>query len=250
MSTEYHQLAIDGSALARRLFFRRPPGDISAEVSALIARFRPKACVVCWEGPPEGPPAAAFRRALWPQYKAKRSATYREWPERAAFEAWQREQRAQIRIWQCWSPGYEGDDCLATVARAWPGRTLIVSPDHDMLQACGDRADALRKERPESLTLAQAAHEADIMALIGCDTDGVPGLVGIGRAAAERALERAPGLVGAVLSGNVSELTGIQDKTIARACAESLRCVCGKGCTSVWLTRQLTALYTVPLDFA
>jgi 5'-3' exonuclease len=142
-------------------------------------------------------PIRSFRNDLFAGYKTDAGMD----PElRGQFDDAEAAVRALgITVWSM--DHWEADDALATAARRWSGEVAIriLTPDKDLGQCLGwpgvvqvDRirarvidADALRAARgvePESIP--------DLLALVGDDADGIPGLPGWGERSAAAVLAR------------------------------------------------------------
>lgn len=214
-----------------------------ADVDALRAAVNH--LIVCRDAPP-------YRRAdRFPDYKAKRPAPE---PEERAHKRWLFEQMKERGLPMAWSDGYEADDVIATLAKAygqWCADVRLVTNDKDAAQCVGgsvvqyvpatgekgwevrDR-DAVEKKfgvTPEQMPLWQA--------LQGDDSDNIPGIKGIGKATATDLVKwfgTLPGIITAL---------GSKDARIKPSIATKL----GAGLTDLNLYIELVTLATdVPLD--
>lgn len=192
-----------------------------------------------------------LRAQRFPDYKAKRPVPE---PEELAHKKWLFEQLKQRGVQQAWCQGYEADDVIATLAKAysvWCGDVRLVTNDKDAAQCVGgsvvqyvpptgdkgwearDRAAVIEKfgVPPEHMPLWQA--------LQGDSTDNIPGIKGIGKVTATELVQcfkTLPGIIDAL---------GAKDPRIKPAVAQKL----GAGLTDLPLYIELVTLVTsVPLD--
>lgn len=150
---------------------------------------------------------------------------------------------------------FECDDALATMATraaadARVERVHICSPDKDLAQCVsGDRVVLVDRIRKTTLDEAGVAVKfgvppraiPDLLALIGDDADGVPGLAGFGQKSAAALLQRYGSLEG-IPDGPWPKDTGVRgaDKLAATLAAERAHAA---------LYKRLTTLVTsVPLN--
>lgn len=179
-------------------------GPLTAFIGALgrfTRDYEPDSLVVCWD---HGP--SRYRREIYPAYKSARHDRDPEAEERkeTAFGMTKKFLRL-IRVQQVAVPGFEADDLVAAywrIACQSGDRVLIVSGDKDFLQLVGDRTVQIRPNNaggylswgreevraeygcwPEQLPL--------LMALVGDQVDGVPGVYGIGPKKALKGLTEA-----------------------------------------------------------
>ena len=146
-------------------------------------QLRPDYLAVVFDGGGE-----TFRHELHPEYKANR-------PDHPEDLEWQLERAPDVCRAFGWPsfvvPGYEADDLLATLARRARSarlRTLVVSPDKDILPLMGDGIEVLDSKSLEPITEEDVADRysvspdqiPDFLALAGDSSDGVPGIPGIG----------------------------------------------------------------------
>lgn len=155
----------------------------------LIRRFQPTYLLV-----PFDPPAPTFRRELFPEYRTGRPRGTEE--EVANFDA-QVAQTMQVLdllgVPYPMAPGYEADDMLGTLAthaalEAIP--TVVVSGDRDLLQIVSPAIKLfMPKGQDGELWTEELVHErwgvspaqfCDLKALIGDNSDRIPGVPGIG----------------------------------------------------------------------
>lgn len=201
---------IDGSGFAKAAYV---PGQAAlchrflSRVFQLNREERGRPVTVAWDARDN----VSGRRARFPAYKAGHDGG------RFGEEYW--EQAAELRtllpllgVHQAWSPGWEADDVLGTLARGAPGKVLLLTRDRDMIQLVDGRVVVLLKVgSKEHLLGAQGAEKflgfsphvyRDWKALAGDAGDGVPGVEGIGEKTATALLEWRPSLVEDLLSGD------------------------------------------------
>lgn len=191
-----HLLAIDTSYFVHRAFHAcvhaGKPGGAAPAVLGTLARFllgrQPTHVLFAGEG------MGSFRRDLCPTYKAGRERPAGlDACEAAVDVALQSGGLSVIR-----AGGHEGDDVLFTAADAASAAgipVVIVARDKDVEQCISDDREVLAWDGEERV-LDEAAVErrwgvrpgrlADLFALCGDSTDGVPGVPGWGKT---RALE-------------------------------------------------------------
>jgi DNA polymerase I len=193
-------LLIDGYSLFFRAYFALPGLTTRAGVptsalygfsSLLVKLFReerPAGAAVALDLP-----SATFRHQRWDGYKATR-------PKQLAGTLPQQLERfpellAAFGFPVFTSPGFEGDDVLATLARelsAAGASPLVVTGDHDALQLAragtrvyivsrGKVKDTIWDEPKVRAELGVAPGQvADWIALVGDPSDNLPGIPGIG----------------------------------------------------------------------
>jgi 5'-3' exonuclease len=156
---------------------------------AIMARsLRCTKVVPCWDG------GNSFRRGVFPEYKAKRTAKRKA--ESTAFDQEAFQQFLAIRdellpelgfrnVLEC--PGYECDDVMAKVVADWPAhwteRPIMATTDEDMYQ-CLRKCDIWNPSKNELMDaeLFSSRHgmPPEMWALVktvgGCSTDEVPGV--------------------------------------------------------------------------
>lgn len=143
-----------------------------------------------------------FRHDTYPEYKAGR----RETPEdlRPQFPALKDLLRSMgIAVCECFR--YEADDILGTIAKKAEADgipTLIVTGDRDALQLVSESTHVLltKKGITETVEYDEAklmedygltpAHMIDLKALMGDNSDNIPGIKGIGEKTAKTLLEK------------------------------------------------------------
>ncbi|MFN8256424.1 MAG: DNA polymerase I [Bacteroidales bacterium] len=190
------------------------------------------------------PPGGSFRRQLYPEYKANRSAT----PEDIIFAVpYIKKIIEGFNIPVVEIPNYEADDAIGTLAKLAEKkgfRVYMVTPDKDYGQLVSDNIFIYKPGRKggdveilgkteicQYYGIQQPEQVIDILALWGDTSDNVPGVPGIGELTAAKLVAR----FGSVekLLANVSLLSGKQKENVI-ASRETVK-----------LSRQLV---TIPLD--
>jgi 5'-3' exonuclease len=201
---------IDGSGFAKAAFV---PGQAALCHRFLLRVFklheeeRGRPITVAWDARDN----VSGRRARFPEYKANR--------EHGGFGGSDyEEQAAELRsllpllgVHQAWSPGWEADDVLGTMARAAPGKVLVLTRDRDMIQLVDGRVVVLLKVGSKEHLLGEQGAEKflgfsphvyrDWKALAGDSGDGVPGMPGIGEKTATALVEWRSSLVEDLVNG-------------------------------------------------
>lgn len=130
-----------------------------------------------------------WRRAYWPAYKAGHEPLPDECREQVK-RLWSVVQAMRIPI--LWASGFEADDAIAAAtakATAAGLRTVIVTRDKDLQQLVGPQVTCWDGENPgaaygppevKAKWGVEPGQLADLLALAGDKTDGVPGVKGIG----------------------------------------------------------------------
>lgn len=165
---------------------------------------------VCWDDWVSGP---AVRKSWYADYKRKEPNPSVLEDERAEVAASMPAQQhilmgilEQFGIFQAYSPGWEADDVLGTLARrlSAQGQTVgILSGDRDLLQCVSPTVTLIRpRPKGEFLLETPATVEAEwgvpperfveLKALMGDPGDNIPGCKGIGKVTAGKILARFP----------------------------------------------------------
>lgn len=203
-------------------------GSVNALLAAIDAHS-PRALVAC-----TGAEEARYRVALYPPYHAHRDPM----PAELAIQ-WQKAPALLASFgWSVFDAGeLEADDAMGSYARMEAdagGRALLLTADRDLHQAVGDRVQALDLKGgaltvigPEQVRERVGVHPAlvaDLIALRGDPSDGLPGAPGIGAKTAAALLGDYGSLEG-VLAAAERDDAGMSAKTAAklRQNAEQLR---------------------------
>ena len=201
-------LVADTPSLLYRAFFALPKsikGSDGKPVNALlgtanmllqaVSDYSPRAVVCCF-----GAEAATYRTAAFPAYHADRPPM----PPELAHQ-WALAPRFLAACgWSCLDAGaLEADDLLGSLAElesAAGGTTMIFSGDRDMFQCASKQVTVLYPARggPQLIGPAEVRERtgvgpqqiADLIALRGDPSDGIPGAKGIGEKGAAQLLEQ------------------------------------------------------------
>jgi 5'-3' exonuclease len=169
------------------------------DVSALLNEFQTERVVFTWDR------GCGKRREIYPEYKAVRMAAHQDATDEEK-QARRDFLRQVQKLRECyvpqlgyrnsfWQDGYEADDVIASVVKQSLGeddQAIIVSSDQDLWQLIGPNASCYNPYKKTLLDrdtfMATYGIEpclwANVKALAGCSTDGVPGIKGIGEATA------------------------------------------------------------------
>ncbi|MEG1645707.1 MAG: DNA polymerase I [Alistipes sp.] len=193
------------------------------------------------------PKGGCFRREIFTDYKANRSATPEDILQSIPYIK-QILEAMCIPILEV--PGYEADDVIGTLSKKGSDAgyaVFMVTPDKDYGQLVSDHCKIYRQKGDGIEIVDRAAIKEkygiddpqlvrDILAIWGDASDNIPGVPGIGEKGACK-LVQAWGTVENILD-HVSELTGKQAESIA-AWSDKLR-----------LAKTLTTIcLDVPIDF-
>jgi DNA polymerase-1 len=242
-------LGIDGLNIVRRCYEANLSPDspqkaqgalrsAAASVRRALAQHQPSHVVFVMD--PVGP---TWRHTLYPQYKAQRKPMpqplFDELRKGPGWQAWVAQ--LGIRGWEV--SGFEADDLLASLVRAWkemaPGaKATVMSTDKDLCSLVDEDVRVVdhfnQVVRDADWVLGKfgvnPAQLQDYLALTGDAVDGIPGVQSIGAKSASQLLQTFATLEG-VLSA-AAEIPGAKGKAL-REGAESAR-----------ISRQLTALRT------
>lgn len=135
----------------------------------------------------------SFRRDVFPAYKAKRrNKTPEELAEAGSMADQLKKLRKEILPdigFPCFrQSGLESDDLIAQACEDNPTKAVIITADEDLLQCISPDVHWFDPSRDKYMVLATMIHEkrvspADWVAvkcMAGCQTDGVPGIPGVG----------------------------------------------------------------------
>ena len=160
----------------------------------LLTEHRPDYLAVVLDCPRE----ETFRRELYPAYKAQRDAVPADLHPQFPYI---RKILAALNIPALEAPGFEADDVIATLARAYAAQGIevtVVTGDKDLLQIVGDKISLLdtmkgkRSRQQEVLDRFGVPPElvADVLGLAGDTSDNIPGVPGIGEKTAIGLVQR------------------------------------------------------------
>lgn len=247
---QYTVILVDGNNLAHRckhvykLSYQGQDTSIQYGVlrslTALYKKFNPYRIIVCFD---MGFPAR--RRKLVPSYKISR---HKDESDDYLIT------REQISTLYDWLPrfgiftsrleGYEADDLIAQYSSYLTGlynqdrqHTLIVSGDKDLYQLVNSRTDVCDPMKTNKLITAENFEEAVgiplqsyllYRALMGDDSDEVPGVYGIGEVRAANIVRKFPTLnalrVG-ILGHKVPELNSFEVKSLLQLIKNTYECI-------------------------
>lgn len=164
------------------------------DIIALIDRFHTDRLLFCWDS------RAKKRREIFPEYKANREKKELTREERAFDEAFYGQMnllRSQYlktigfrNVYQ--QKGYEGDDIIAALCQhplIKKEEAVIVTADHDLYQMIRPNITWYNPKSPGTYMTYSDFFQtfgltpekwAEVKAIAGCNTDGIPGIVGVG----------------------------------------------------------------------
>ncbi|MBJ6760444.1 flap endonuclease [Myxococcaceae bacterium JPH2] len=197
---------VDGTYELFRAHFSPRPGTVSPDgrdvkatvgvMSSLLALLHDKAEAVTHVAVAFDNPIRSFRNALFAGYKSDEGVP----PElRSQFDLVEAAVRVLgVRVWSM--KEHEADDALATAAARFAGeveQVRLLTPDKDLGQCVRGRK-VVQVDRRQEKELDEDAVRAksgvapasipDLLALMGDDADGIPGLPGFGEKGAAAVL--------------------------------------------------------------
>ncbi|MHC1623174.1 MAG: 5'-3' exonuclease [Candidatus Methanospirareceae archaeon] len=211
-------IAVDVSCLAYRSFYIMGDLEFDGEGTGVLFGIFRDILILQQQWHPVG---IAFcfdhrenrRKRIYAEYKSGRSKEMSEEEQEARLDMFRQIDRLYKRdlsslgfrnVFRC--PGYEADDLIASVCENSPttDRVLIVSTDNDLWQLLSHRVAMWSPTRQKLFTAKWFDAEygidppmwADVKAIAGCSSDGVPGVKGVGEITASK-----------YLSGNLGEST-------------------------------------------
>jgi len=212
-------LLLDGHSLAYRAFFALPAENFSTatgQTTNAVFGFTSMLINVLRDEQPTHLGVAfdvsrqTFRAEQYADYKANRSATPDAFSGQVPLI---REVLDALRIPYVEAPGFEADDVLATLATRAAADgfdVLLVSGDRDVFQLIDDRVTVLYPRKGVS-DLARMTPDAvrerygldpaqypELAALVGEDSDNLPGVPGVGPKTAAKWITQYGGLDGVV----------------------------------------------------
>ncbi len=221
MAGDQRLLLLDSASMYFRAFhgvpdtFRAPDGaPVNAVrgfldmVATLVRGYPPARLVACWDD--DWRPA--FRVALVPSYKRHRladgvdpRANVEETPDELSPQVDViADLLAALGIARVGVPGFEADDVIGTLATVGPGPVDVVSGDRDLVQLVDDEhsvrllyigrgvrnLEALDDAAVQAKYGVPPRAYADLAAMRGDPSDGLPGVPGIGEKTAASLLQR------------------------------------------------------------
>lgn len=172
-----------------------------------------------------------WRRAYWPPYKAGHVPLPDECRQQIK-RLWSVVQLMRIPI--LWAPTFEADDAIAAATQRARGagfHVVIVSRDKDLAQLAGQRVTCWDGDSPgrvmgppevEAKWGVKPDRLGDLLALAGDESDGVPGIKGIGTKVGAELLQ-AFGYLEAVLTRGPLECRTPNRRKLLRAGAADAR---------------------------
>jgi DNA polymerase-1 len=213
---EYSHLIVDAESLAYRAYFGFTRKDYIKKTSqgyysgcfygffSWLAKryqyYRPDEMIICWGDDKDN----LERRKILPSYKTERPKTYP-----LAFQEQIRDIKLALKLLgfkQYFSPGYEGDDTIATIvtnayaaAHSKNKKIAVISQDKDLLQLVNEKVVVVQLVKGNTVEdkvfdIEGVIHKykihpsllSDYLTLVGDKGDGVPPISKIGP---ERALQ-------------------------------------------------------------
>ncbi len=203
-------LLFDGNALVHRAFHALPPLTVSgtgemvnavygfaATLLKVLAELKPRYWAIAFDTP-----APTFRHRMFKEYKAQRPPA----PEELIGQIKRIHQLVNAFSIPTYEvDGFEADDVLGTLSRQSSElniETIIVTGDNDMLQAVhpGVRILSPKRSFAETVLYDEAAVRekygvrpeqiTDFKALVGDNSDNIPGIPGIGEKTATRLIQQ------------------------------------------------------------
>ena len=231
---------VDGSALAYRSFFARGPGPAFAYANSLLSlveKEKPDFVLVAMDTP-----KPTFRHETYADYKATRQKTPSELIAQLPTFA----RIADSLGFPMYAlPGWEADDIIGTVAR-WAREAghevFMVTSDKDFMQVIDDKVVMLRPAGGGEMELqgvdavrakfnCRPDQVIDVLALMGDNSDNVPGVPGIGEKTALKLIGQFEGL-----DDIYSKLDGIKPPSLQARLRE--------GKESAYLSQDLVTIRT------
>jgi DNA polymerase-1 len=151
----------------------------------------------------------SFRKQVYPDYKANRSAP----PDELVLQIPRFRPMVEAMGWPVLAiPGVEADDVVATLAgqaRARGWEVVILSADKDLMQLVGEGVAMVDAMRQQTFTREAVIEKfgvpperlADYLALCGDTSDNIPGVRGVGGKSAAKLVNEYPDIE-AMIAGN------------------------------------------------
>ena len=223
-------LLVDGSSYLYRAFHALPdlrnaqgePTGAIRGILSMLQRLReqyPSAHAACVFDAP----GKTFRDALYPDYKATRSAM----PEDLARQIEPIHRAVRLLGWPVIElPGIEADDVIGTLARAAArrgGRVLVSTGDKDLAQLVTPQVTLINTMTNERLDVAGVAEKfgvpperiVDYLTLVGDAVDNVPGVDKVGPKTAARWIAEHGSLEGVMAAA--AQIKGVAGENLRRA---------------------------------
>ncbi|MGK5081730.1 DNA polymerase I [Bdellovibrionota bacterium FG-1] len=166
----------------------------------------------------------SFRKEIYPEYKANRSAT----PEDLIPQFARIEQLIQgFKMHSFYHSGMEADDLIATLAKRWcalspKNRVVIVSSDKDLMQLVEDRVvewDTMSGKVYHSAEVQEKLgvppeSVRDYLGLVGDSSDNIPGVPGVGPKTAQELLKQFGSIDAILQAAEKGEIPGKKGETL------------------------------------
>jgi DNA polymerase-1 len=192
-------------------------------VAAMLAKLKddakPENMAVCYDSK-----EPSFRKEIFPEYKANRSAPPEELiPQFARIE----QLVSAMEIHSFRKSGVEADDLIATLTRRWldessKHRVVVVTGDKDLMQLVNDRVqvwDTMNNKvygetEVEEKFAVKPSQIRDYLALQGDSSDNIPGVPGVGPKTAADLLKQYGDLDEILSAADAGKISGKKGETM------------------------------------
>lgn len=247
---------IDGMALLFRSFYAlgrarmsladgTPIGAVYGFTKILLKLLKeqnPSHVVVAWDRQEK-----TFRHEQYKEYKANRSAPPDDLIPQIHLMKSLVDKLGLLAV-SC--AGYEGDDCIGTLAKQYEGKgdVFIVTADKDFMQLVDDRVKMVSLKTGDDYTIlddravvdyfgVNPNQVVDMLALMGDSSDNVPGVRGIGQKGASKLIVEFGSLEN--IYENLEKVSNVRIRTML-----------DEGKESAFLSKQLVTINcNVPMEF-
>jgi DNA polymerase-1 len=169
------------------------------QILSLAKRFESNRFVFAWDS------RESVRTKVFPEYKAGRKKE--KTPEEkelddiayGQFNTIQHEILPEVGFHNSfWQEGYEADDIIASIVKHGSEKIVIISTDEDLYQLLSDNVSMYSIKKKQVFTHHNLWKDfkvppqdwADVKAIGGCSSDGIPGISGVGEKTACKYLNR------------------------------------------------------------
>jgi DNA polymerase I len=225
--------------------------------------FKPQLTVICWDDWEHGP---RERRLMYPAYKDKGDFNALPIAQQEFIKSMTKQQHQLMGILdllgarQAYSPGWEADDVMGTLADRYPVPAIIFTGDRDLLQCVTDRVSVARPgtgqnkgqniiETPDTVKEQWGVGPerfVQLKALMGDSGDNIPGARGIGKVGAAKILSVYDTAAEAVSFAKADENEWPWPKELPKGLKEKLKA----SEAGIMLSEKLSRINTdVPLKF-
>lgn len=244
-------LLVDGSALLHRAYHAYPPltsktGEVVGAVYgvasmlyAALTELTPSHVMVAWDLP-----KPTFRHQLYVGYKAQRPKADREMVEQIPIV---KKVVEGMGILQCEVEGYEADDIIGTLSRIEvDGEIVVLTGDQDTMQLVDKNVSILTPPKGKLPAKKYGIDEVkekygvwpnqivDYKALVGDQSDNIPGVAGVGPKTAANLLTTFESLE--MIYRKITEVQTHFGETLAKRLIE--------GKESAFLSQELSKIVT------